>query len=253
MTGRGQNTAQSPLNLAAPIPERDFANPPPRLLMFRRCKMPELSQHAIRELRQSLPLLERLKERFSSHDTLTGDEFTQLQRALDRVSSLTDYSQFRTWVGGDLERPKDGWYASVTYTVEEHHIAIAERLCLYTQEILENQKIEEKLDFLTQENASLKEQLAELRRRESTYLSVIKKAQTSARYSPSPSPKDKEILLNSYRRQRTILIKNLTRYQEDKAKYGLNAPVHIQNAIDQTEEDIKRIEARIADLEKEPS
>jgi hypothetical protein len=103
------------------------------------------------------------------------------------------------------------------------------------------------LNRLAQENASLKEQLAELRRRESTYHSIVKEAQTSATYSPSP--KDREILLESHRRQRTILIKNLTRYQEDKAKYGLNVPVNILNAIDQTQQDLKQIEATIADLE----
>ena len=94
----------------------------------------------------------------------------------------------------------------------------------------------------------MKEELAELRRRESTYLSIIEEAQTSATYSPSL--KDREILLESYRRQRPILIKNLTRYQEDKAKYGLNVPVHIQNAIDQTQEDLKQIDANIAALEE---
>lgn len=209
--------------------------------------MPELSQHAIRELRQSLPLLERLKERFSSHDTLTGDEFTQLQRALDRVSSLTDYSQFRTWVGGDLERPKDGWYASVTYTVKEHHIAIAERLCLYTQEILENQKIEEKLDFLTQENASLKEQLAELRRRESTYLSVIKKAQTTTSYSVLPE--NEQSVCASYQTERASLVSNLHRLRKQEAMYGLlDTPLYIRNSIKEHEKRINEIDAHIANF-----
>ena len=109
-----------------------------------------------------------------------------------------------------------------------------------------NLELEEELEEMEHELEHLKEELAELRRRESTYLSIIKEAQTSATYSPSL--KDREILLESYRRQWTILIKNLTRYQEDKAKYGLNVPVHIQNAIDQTQEDLERIEAQIAHL-----
>jgi hypothetical protein len=110
------------------------------------------------------------------------------------------------------------------------------------------QRLERQLEHLRLYNLELEEELAEVRRRESTYLSIIKEAQTSATHSPSL--KDKEILLESYRRQRTILTKNLTRYQEAKAQHGLDVSVDILNAIDQTQEDLKQIDANIAALEE---
>ena len=61
--------------------------------------MPELSQDAIRELRQSLPLLKRLKERFRPGAILIGAKFMQLRGALERVQSLTGYEEFLHWVG----------------------------------------------------------------------------------------------------------------------------------------------------------
>ena len=109
-------------------------------------------------------------------------------------------------------------------------------------------RLADKLAATSGELEHLKEELAELRRRESIYLSIIKEAQTSA--TCSPSLKDREILLESYRRQRTILTKNLTRYQEAKAQHGLDVPVDILNAIDQTQEDLKQIDANIAALEE---
>jgi hypothetical protein len=109
-----------------------------------------------------------------------------------------------------------------------------------------NREFIEELEEMEHELERLKEQLTELRQRESTYLSIIKEAQTSTPYSPSP--KDREILLDSYQRQRTILLKNLTRCQEAKAKHGLNVPIDILNAIDHIQEELKQIEATIADL-----
>jgi prefoldin subunit 5 len=110
-----------------------------------------------------------------------------------------------------------------------------------------NREFIEELEEMEHELERLEEQLTELRQRESTYLSIIKEAQTSTPYSPSP--KDREILLDSYRRQRTILLKNLTRCQEAKVKHGLNVPIDILNAIDHIQEELKQIEATIADLE----
>jgi hypothetical protein len=241
--------------------------------------MPELSQNAIRELRQSLLLIERLLKALAhilkSLDRAPADPLEQLvwfssmslplplsdidwlEKASDRVRALTSPKQFETWVGGPIsynskeqrleEIHEDSTTISSGFHMIYHLHSYTERLYSYVQGILKNEEAEKNVSRLTQENASLKEQLAELRRRESTYLSIVKEAQTSATYSPSP--KDREILLESYRRQRTILIKNLTRYQEDKAKYGLNVPVNILNAIDQAQEDLERIGAQIADLE----
>jgi prefoldin subunit 5 len=110
-----------------------------------------------------------------------------------------------------------------------------------------NREFIEELEEMEHELERLEEQLTELRQRESTYLSIIKEAQTSTPYSPSP--KDREILLDSYQRQRTILLKNLTRCQEAKVKHGLNVPIDILNAIDHIQEELKQIEATIADLE----
>jgi len=108
------------------------------------------------------------------------------------------------------------------------------------------QRLERQLEYLQSYNLELEKQLAELRRRESAYLSIISQAQTSATYS-LPS-KSRKILLDSLQRQHTILTKNLSRLQETKAQYGLKPPLDILNAIDQTQEELKRIEATIANL-----
>ena len=242
--------------------------------------MPELSQDTIRELRRSLPILKSLLEKFSQslHSLrrpsplipLEPSDIVRLERVSDYIENLTSPEQFRTWVGGSisyaLDDPQKGEMlievmtaptvageTSVTViqsadtSMITHIHSYTERLYLYVQAILKSEEIEETLNTLTQENASLKEQLAELRRRESVYLSIISKAQTSATYSLPP--KSREILLDSLQRQHATLIKNLTRLQEAKAQYGLNVPLDILNAIDQTQQDLKQIEASIADLE----
>lgn len=58
-------------------------------------------------------------------------------------------------------------------------------------------------------------------------------------------------LLNSLRREYTTHVKNLRWLQESKAKYGLDVPLHIQNAIAEIEENLQRVVARIAELEKD--
>ena len=214
--------------------------------------MPELSQDAIRELRQALPILKRLFEKLDPMSlSYTEADCKQLQSAYNRVLNLTSSAQMTAWVNPpfrlvkkDDKRPEgfekyDGDQIAILQ-------GISERLYLYVQGILESERVEETLNHLTQENASLKEQLAELRRRESTYIETIKEAQTSTTYS-LPS-KSREILLNSSQHQHATLVKNLARLQEAKAQYGLNVPLDILNAIDQTQEDLERIEAQIADL-----
>ena len=115
------------------------------------------------------------------------------------------------------------------------------------QGILENEKVEETLNRLTQENASLKQQLAELRQSESTYLSIIREAQSSNIYSiPRKSGED---LLDSLKHRHESLTKNLWRYEEQKAQYGpLDVPPYIVNAIEQIQEELKPIESTIDHL-----
>lgn len=219
--------------------------------------MLELSQDAIRELRQSLPLLKRLQERFSDKSELTYSylEYKQLQRAYNRVSELTSSAEVQTWVGPPFKLNKLKIDKEKDASLPQRELVrrwqiwkgLSDRLYLYVQGILESEKIEEMQNRLTQENTSLKEQLAELRRRESTYLETIKEAQTSATYSFRQE--SREILLDSLQRQHTILTKNLCRLQEAKAQHGLSTPLDILNAIDQTQQDLKQIEATIADLE----
>jgi len=225
--------------------------------------MPKLSQDTISELRRSLPLLQRLVELFNDcYNNATippDDEIWQLRYAYSRISELTSVTDIQRWVGGNIYRREQAhWWDYLIESLplsarnrrEQTRLILghAQRLHLYVKGILESEEREETLNHLAKENASLKEQLTELRRRESTYLSVIKEAQTSTTYSPSPN--DRKILLDSYRHQRTILTKNLTRYQETKAKLGLNVPVDILNAIDQTQQDLKQIDANIAALEE---
>jgi hypothetical protein len=196
--------------------------------MFRRREMPELSLDVIHELRKSLPLLERLKRIFSSENELSGDEFMQLRRALERVQSLTGYEEFLHWVGSIPSLPEAGWDESLVYTVERNHAASAERLYIYVQGILQTQELEETLNRLTQENASLKYQLRE--------------TQISATYSVPP----REDLLNSLERELATHTKNLYMARETKAKYGLNPPLDILNEIEHAEKEIERINAQIA-------
>jgi hypothetical protein len=203
--------------------------------------MPELSQDAIHELRQSLPMLERLKRRFSSFGlNLSGDEFMQLRRALEWVQSLTGREEFLRWVGSIPSPTRPGWDERFVYTVEANHVASAERLYTYVQGILQAQELEETLNRLTEENASQKEQLAELRRRELTYLTMLGEAQTATAYSPPPD--SNKILLASLERQRAIITKNLGTAQEQKAQYGLDPPLHLLNTIDQLQEDLKAVD-----------
>jgi len=214
--------------------------------------MTKLSRDAIRELRQSLPVLERLEKLFARPHLLTGDEIRQLKRAYDRVSELTSSAEVRTWVGSIwvhmVDQDQDWELWSTNREVTENARTFSERLYTYVQERLESEKVEELLDRLTQENASLKEQLAELRQRESIYLSIIGEVETPAAYSLSPQ--SREILLNSLRRQETTLTKNLSRLREAKVKYGLNVPLDILNGIDQTQAELEQITASIASLEE---
>jgi DNA repair exonuclease SbcCD ATPase subunit len=198
--------------------------------------MPELSQDAIRELRQCLPLLERLKQIFlQQRQRITEDEQQQLKKAYDRIAGLTSYDNVSTWVGW-MSYKYDEWPSRGS--------PICDRLYLYVQGILQIQELEETLNRLTQENASLKEQLDELRQSESTYLSIIREAQTSPTYSLPP--KSEETLLDSLQRRRESLTKNLWRYEEQKAQYGpLDVPPYILNAIEQVHEELKPVESTI--------
>jgi hypothetical protein len=74
-----------------------------------------------------------------------------------------------------------------------------------------------------------------------------REAITSATYSLPR--KRTEALLDSLKREHAIHIKNLRRLEETKVQYGpLDVPLYIQNAIDQTQENLQRIEANLADL-----
>lgn len=58
--------------------------------------------------------------------------------------------------------------------------------------------------------------------------------------------KTRKFLLDSLERERAFHIMNLRRFEETKAKHGpLGVPLHIQNAIDRTQEELKRVETRI--------
>lgn len=222
--------------------------------------MLELSQDAIRELRQSLPLLKRLVETLTKYHehgkSPPRDEIWQLQNAYDRVSQLTSPIDVQTWVGirlyTDQEEPPE-WVTqshkqiSLTNNTESARSikAHAERLYLYVQGILERENIEERLNLLTQENASLRQQLAELNQREQTYSSLIREAQTAASYEIPPE--SALILFQSSQRQHTLLTQRLSKLKEQQALYGIDTPPHILAHIEHTEEEIRQTEAKIAD------
>jgi signal transduction histidine kinase len=138
--------------------------------MFRRREMPELSQDAIHELRQSLHVLGMLGELFTRPDFQTGDELRQLIRAYDRISELTSSAEVETWVGDLLidvlrveEQQQDWEYWRTDGEIMHMAWTLSQRLHTYVETRLDSEKIREALDRLTQENTSLKEQVAELR------------------------------------------------------------------------------------------
>ena len=214
--------------------------------------MEEQSEEAMRELRQMLPLLERVVDQFLHGGTPKNrEEFSRLNSSLSRVRELSSHitgsaDAFTAWVGHSYIPSGNAKHKQ--WPVTEDHRTITSSLLLFVKGILENDETETLMDRLKQENFGLKEQLTELRQREAAYLSII---ETSKRTATVPlSSESKEILLSSLRRQRLTLLKNLTRLQEVRAQYGLNAPLDILNGIDQTQSELKKIEATIASLEK---
>lgn len=206
--------------------------------------MQELSQDAIRELGRSLPLLERLLEtftRYHEHEkSPPPDEIWQLQNTYDRVSQLTSPSDVCIYVGGRLytvqeEPPEEVTRCQKRYDfTSESEMARAikahtEKLYLYVKGIVNNE-----VDRLTQENTSLKEQLAELRKRELDYLSNAKGAIPHSVYA-------------SYQRERALLVDNIHFLREQAAMYGpLDTPLRIRNEIEALEKLINEIDAHIA-------
>jgi len=202
------------------------------------------SQDAIRELRQAHPLIKRLRQRFYQGSYIDAD-FMQLERAYDRVIELTSKAEVQVWVSPPFSA-YDGATREVSLTQVEAH-EISARLDLYVEGILKSAESEEMLNRLAQENASLKDQLAELSQREPTYLSLIREAQTAASYEVPPE--SAQFLLHSLQRERETLAKNIRWLEETKAKYGLDPPLHILNSIDENQERLRKVETSIANLE----
>jgi hypothetical protein len=108
--------------------------------------------------------------------------------------------------------------------------------------------------MMTERERALGEEVLRLRiefgraRLELEKMRAEREAIASATYS---LPQERtEALLDSLKRQRATQVKNLRRLEEAKAQYGpLDVPLHIQNAIDQIQEDLRGIEADVADLE----
>ena len=122
----------------------------------------------------------------------------------------------------------------VNYEYYSRLDALAQKLYLYVKGILESKESEEMLNHLTQENASLKEQLAELRKRELAYLSNAKGAIPHSVYA-------------SYQRERALLERNIHYLREQAAMYGpLDTPLRIRNEIEAHEKLINEIDAHIA-------
>jgi len=207
-------------------------------------------EKAIRELRQTFPLLKRLKEAFDFPEVgkqKPKQEFERLQVATNRIKSLcyelSGNSYMQGWVG---EMGYMG--SSFDCKIRESDCALVESLYFLVQGILENEKTEEIIVQLSREHAVLREQLTEQQKRETTYLTTIERAQASSSYSLSIESKD--ILLTSLQRQKLLLTKNLMRLQETKAQYGLNTPLDVLNGIDQTQNELERVSKNINDLQK---
>ncbi len=207
-------------------------------------------EKAMREFRQTFPLLKRIKETFDFSEVekeKPRQEFERLKAATSRIKelcySLTGRLDMRAWIG-----EMDSLNAYPPYTIRQSDCTLADSLYFLVQGILDNEKTEEIVAQLSRENILLKEQLAEQKKREVTYLSTIERAQASSSYSLSLESKD--ILLTSLQRQKLLLTKNLMRLQEAKAQYGLNAPLDILNGIDQTQSELEQVSKTITDLQK---
>jgi len=108
-----------------------------------------------------------------------------------------------------------------------------------------NSELDEKVKNLSVLNSNLQRLVAEFQQRENTYISAIK-VKDNKKGLDSDS---KEILLASYRRQKTILLRSLTVFQETKAKYGLHVPIDVVHSIEETEKELEQIEHKMANLE----
>jgi cell division protein FtsB len=203
---------------------------------------------ALNELRQAVTILSDVNKKFNDPSLikdLTTYDLVHLRNIHQRVRILfTEISDstdaFDAWVGSVREFDEK-------QNVQVHRLdaELAHRLFDFAYGFVYLRKIDEDVSRLTQENASLKSQIDELRQRESTYRAIIERAKAST------SPEIREILLESYKRQAANIVKNLSRLQEIRAQSGLNAPLDVLSGIQQHQEELERINISIAELEQE--
>jgi len=96
---------------------------------------------------------------------------------------------------------------------------------------------------------SYRDPLGELREVErETFIQVARyREPRSGRFSSIATVKKK---IESLRRQHQQLVKNLSRLEEQAAKFGIAVPLHVLNDIDYHKEEIERIKAELSSLEE---
>lgn len=208
--------------------------------------MPNESEIAIRELEQTITILNKIKKRFNDPSMIKdlGEyDLVYLQNVYNRVRRLSSQifsssDSFDAWVG-PIRKFEEG---ENNFQIKKVDSELTERLFEFVYGFIYARKNDESLERLTKENASLKGQLEELRQREATYRAIIEKARTPT------SPESRDILLNSLKRQAMLMTKNLSTLQEVKAKAGLNPPIDVLSGIEQMEQELEQISFRIAEL-----
>ncbi|MCP4373298.1 MAG: hypothetical protein GY797_35105 [Deltaproteobacteria bacterium] len=208
----------------------------------------EKSNLAMRELDQTIVILSDMNKKFNDSsrvEELTAYDLQHLHNICQRVRNLSieifgSADSFDAWVGPIKEVDKKQTEIQVTRIESE----LTSRLFNFVQGFRHFETIEEEKKRYSEENATLKRQLTELRNRETTYLSILERAKTS------PSEESKIQLLKSLRRQEETIVGNLNKLKEIKAKSGMSAPLDVLNGIEQYEVDLEEVLINVTELEK---
>ena len=211
-------------------------------------------KYILNELRLMRSLLIRTRELFSSREYLHSSHYKRLVTALARISTLSSEifgssDCYEAWVGNLIYRTEENDKDEVK--VSGGHIGVIDRAEAFIEGILENEQREIKFESLQNEMIFLKEQLSEVRQRENTYFQVVEKLPNSL--DTSFILERRVSLLDSLRREQTIVQGNLNYLNERRALYGLNVPIDIMNQIQYAEKEMERITTKIASTESQKS
>ncbi|MEW5956680.1 MAG: hypothetical protein AB1801_03075 [Chloroflexota bacterium] len=209
----------------------------------------EKAKAALKELDQTILILRDVEKKFNDSsliEKLNQYDLLHLQGIHKRVRDLCldifgSHDSFDAWVGPMREFDKEQDRIQVSRLDTE----LVSRLFDFVQGFRHGEKVENELEHYVQENASLKRQLGELRKRESTYLSTLTKSKAPL------SQESKDTLLKSLRSEEKTIADNISEMRQRKAKSGIDVPLDVINTLKQLEADLEEVLAKIAELQKQ--